>query len=266
MSKTNQLHRAVLFLAICTLTSSAATGQTSPLESSPASSELMEAFIQRDFSAELVARVTIAKDLSGTNERLTLVFATLHDTVEQSEETRPRNFVPVILTFDGARWGMIETPFRGCAWQYAGRLSQGKWVYAILDNAVEAPGNDLSIVASDDSGVTWRHLANIGKPWYMTGLDRFTMDEQGHGTLSIYHDTSNQDPSRTTRGYYTAITEDGGAHWSNYTVTECDLEGGYTNRVVVLHSVEERTTHDDLARIEQRFREATKADVRDSTR
>lgn len=265
MSSVNRVNRALLPLTFCALNAFTAAGEITATETKPATQAPVEDFVLREFSTDLVARLGISKDLTGTNGHPALAFATLHDTDEQSKESSPRNFVPVILTFDGVRWEMTETPFRGCGWQYAGRMSQGKRVYAILDNVVEAPGNDLSIIASNDGGATWKHLANVGKPWYMTQLDRFTMDEKGNGTISIFHDAREQDPSWTACGYFTAETKDWGATWSNYLLTQCDLEGGYTNRVVVLYSVKQRTTQEELKRIEEQFQKAAKESTGNTT-
>lgn len=170
------------------------------------------------------------KTLTFTNGYPALAFA--HLNIESENANRPTapglNRRPVILIHDGTEWRtMIETPFAGSRWQYAARSTEGSRVYAITDQEVEGPGGDLPILVSEDGGWTWVHMASIKKPNYLSVLQSFTLDSDGHGTLTVVLGDVESIVGTHMRAYFTSLTTNWGRTWSPYKVSwNAMREGG----------------------------------------
>lgn len=161
------------------------------------------------------------KTLTFTNGYPALAFASRF--IESENPERPTvpglNSYPVILIHDGTNWHtIIETPFAGSGWRYAARSTEGSRVYAITDNHVEAPGGDLPILASEDGGWTWEHVAYVNKPSYLSSLHDFTVDSDGQGTLTVVLGDVESFVGTHMSAYFTTLTTDWGRSWSPYEV------------------------------------------------
>ena len=135
----------------------------------------------------------------------------------------------------------------GCTWVHAARSLSSPWIWAVAEFSIEGPGWELPILASDDGGATWFHLATVPKPYYLAEFESLRMRADGTGTLTMFLEDYGQigdsggrardwweivrswrsdevPPMPQRRGHYVWHTTDHGRTWTGPAIEEDDLE------------------------------------------
>jgi hypothetical protein len=113
---------------------------------------------------------------------------------------------------------------QGDEFVYAGYCKPRNEYFAILQFAVEGPGQDLDIIHSTDGGRTWSMLASVTMPHYWAAFAGFRMERNGRGELTVRYDDDNES---VPRGYYHYHTADGGRTWHGPQLAADDLTEAY---------------------------------------
>jgi hypothetical protein len=135
----------------------------------------------------------------------------------------PTRVEPKIIVKIGGQWRIASLPASEDQndFVYVGVCPARHEIFAILDCAVEDPGQVLDIIHSTDGGVTWSILGGVGKPTYMATFSAFHMDARGHGRLTVSY---GDDLDQLKPGDYHYDTADGGKSWTRPTFEGDDLQ------------------------------------------
>jgi hypothetical protein len=121
---------------------------------------------------------------------------------------------PVIFRHEPDGWKAIDFNVErfapGYTWIHVAASREKPNIWAIAHWSSEGPGPEVEIIFSGDGGKTWRHIATVPKPNWLSELTCFRMGPDGHGTLVFRR---NEDEGGDI-GFYRYQTSDGGKTWS----------------------------------------------------
>lgn len=105
-------------------------------------------------------------------------------------------------------------------WVSAAQLPDKGHYWGFLDYQVEGRINEVMIIGSQDSGMTWTQYGSLKKNYFTDEFYAFTMGEDGHGTATIQRFGEGEDESK---GFDIFTTKDFGKTWSEPVFHKSDV-------------------------------------------